>query len=109
MKLGLLFAFSSNVLEQFLWDYSFYHLNSLSFLFYLLSVYTTTYKGFKHNYKTKTLIVFSLFCSASNSIDEFFYDATTLEFNDLIRITTIIIATLKCKKYFKQFGTMPNK
>ena len=99
--IGVSLAYASTLVYG-LWKDAHYHLNCLSFLFYILSLWLTTYDKFKHTHNTKLLIAFALFSSASNVFDEFFYDATKIEINDLIRLSTVILATLACKKSFKQ-------
>ena len=98
---GFSCAMTSTLFYKYLGELSFFRLQSLSFTFYAISLHLTTYKNFTHTPITKTLIVLVVLCTASNSVDEFIYDATKLELNDLIRLITITITTLLCKRYFK--------
>lgn len=108
--ISIVFGFScamvSTLFYKYLGEASFFRLQSLSFTFYAISLHLTTYKNFKHTPTTKTLIVLVVLCTASNSVDEFIYDATKVELNDLIRLITITITTLVCKRYFKNLDNI---
>lgn len=101
ITIGVSCAIISTFFYDLLGEDSFFRLQSLSFTFYAISLFITTYRYFKHTTITKTLIVFVLLCTISNSVDEFIYDATKVEFNDITRLTTIILITLACNRYFK--------
>jgi len=99
LLLGFICAiFGSLIAQSYLWDSAYYHLMEMGFIFYLLSFYLLSKhdtKSFSNLWQTITLII--LLCSVSTLIDEIFYDATKVELNDLIRITTIILISIKIK------------
>jgi len=105
LLLGFICAmFGSLIGQTFLWDDSYYHLMELGFVFYLYAFYTLSLKdskAFNSLWQTITLII--LLCSVSTIVDEIFYDATTVELNDLVRITTIILISIKIK-YKRTYG-----
>lgn len=99
LLLGFVSAmFGSLIGQTYLWNDAYYHLMEMGFVFYLLSFYLLSKrdsKGFSNLWQTITLII--LLCSVSTIIDEIFYDATTIESNDLVRITTITLLSIKIK------------
>lgn len=103
IKLSLLLGFvsamfGSLIAQQYLWNNAYYHLMELGFIFYLFSFYLLSKqdtKGFSKLWDTITLII--LLSSVSTLVDEVFYDATKVEFNDIIRITTITFVSFKIK------------
>jgi len=99
LLLGFVSAmFGSLIGQTYLWDDAYYHLMEVGFIFYLLAFYTLSKhdsKGFNNLWQTTTLII--LLCSVSTLWDEAFHDATKVEFNDLIRITTIILISILIK------------
>jgi len=114
IKLSLLLGFvsamfGSLIAQHYLWDNAYYHLMELGFIFYLLSFYLLSKKDsqeFTKLWKTITLII--LLCSVSTLIDEFIYDATKVEFNDFIRIVTIIYISFKLNYKFTLWKTLSN-
>ena len=102
LLLGFICAvFGSLIAQSHLWDSAYYHLMEMGFIFYLLAFYLLSKhdtKSFNNLWQTITLII--LLCSVSTIIDEIFYDATILEMNDLVRITTIILISIKIKYKF---------
>lgn len=103
VKTSLLLGFISAMLgsliaQAYLWDYAYHHLMEIGFVFYLLAFYLLSLKdskAFTNLWQTITLII--LLCSLSTIWDEVFYDATKVEFNDLIRITVIITISILIK------------
>lgn len=103
IKITLVAGFVSAIMgsliaQQYLWKDSYYHLMELGFIFYLFSFYLLSKKdtkGFSKLWDTITLII--LLSSVSTLVDEIFYDATKVEFNDIIRITTITFISFKIK------------
>ena len=99
LLLGFVSAmFGSLIGQTYLWNDAYYHLMEMGFVFYLLSFYLLSKrdsKGFSNLWQTITLII--LLCSVSTLWDEVLYDATKVEFNDLIRITTIILISILIK------------
>lgn len=93
--LGLVFALSSTLLFEVLPKGSFYYLNSLAFVSYAIALFVKEKKSVGIIRTIELLIVL---CALSNLIDETFYDATTLEFNDLIRFLVILYTTHRCRK-----------
>lgn len=88
----------SLIAQQYLWKDSYYHLMELGFIFYLLSFYLLSKqdtKGFSKLWETIIFII--LLSSVSTLVDEFFYDATKVEFNDIIRMSTITFVSIKIK------------
>lgn len=99
LLLGFVSAmFGSLIAQSYLWYSAYYHLMEIGFIFYLLAFYILSKhdsKAFSKLWQTITLII--LLCSVSTLWDEFFHDATKVEFNDLIRITTIILISILIK------------
>jgi len=114
IKLSLLLGFvsamfGSLIAQHYLWKNAYYHLMELGFIFYLLSFYLLSKKDsqeFTKLWKTITLII--LLCSVSTLIDELIYDATKVEFNDFIRIVTIIYISFKLNYKFTLWKTLSN-
>ena len=99
LLLGFVSAmFGSLIGQTYLWNDAYYHLMEVGFIFYLLAFYILSKhdsKAFNNLWQTTTLII--LLCSVSTLWDEAFHDATKVEFNDLIRITTIILISILIK------------
>ena len=97
--LGLFSALTSTLFYELLPKGYYYYFNSASFLFYSLCIYTTTNSVFKHSKVSKLLVIFVVLATFSNFMDELFYNATEVEWNDIVRLIIIIIFTLRCRKY----------
>ena len=99
LLLGFVSAmFGSLISQTYLWQYAYYHLMEVGFILYLLAFYMLSKhdsKAFNKLWQTITLII--LLCSVSTLWDEVLHDATKVEFNDLIRITTIILISILIK------------
>ena len=97
LVIGFIFAlFGSLFFNLKLWVDMYYHLMELGFIFYLLAFYILSKndsKGFSKLWKTITLII--VLCSLSTLVDELFYSAKLVEWNDLIRIIIIVFASFK--------------
>lgn len=95
MVLGLVSALSATTLYTFLWEGAYYHLIELSFVSYLSTMLflVSSTNRIKLSKNWKRFVLFALLLSLSTLIDELIYDATTLEWNDLIRFCLILIIT----------------
>lgn len=86
--------FGSLLAQHYLWDDAYYHLMDLSFIFYLYAFYLLSKKDSKEFCKLwKAITLIILLCSVSTLVDELFYNAKEVEWNDLIRITLIVFAS----------------
>jgi hypothetical protein len=114
IKLSLLLGFvsamfGSLIAQKYLWENAYYHLMESGFIFYLLSFYLLSKKDsqeFSKLWKTITLII--LLSSVSTLIDELIYDATKVEFNDFIRIVSIIYISFKINYKITLWKTLSN-
>ena len=97
--LGLFSALTSTLFYELLPKGYYYYFNSASFLFYSIGIYTTTNSVFKHSKVSKLLVIFVVLATFSNFMDELFYNATEVEWNDIVRLIIIIIFTLRCRGY----------
>ena len=89
--LGFLCAFAAYSLHQVLWESAFYHLISFAFLFYTLNLYILS-KG------SDSLVAFVIFSTVLNStVDEMFFDPTTVDINEYIGFLMIIAITVMFK------------
>ena len=103
IKIYLISGFISSLIgsliaTDYLWDNSYYHLIDLSFILYLLSFYLLSKKNnkqFSKLWQTITLII--LLFPISALTDEIFYNALSIEWNDLFRMIIIIIVSIKIK------------
>ena len=85
-----------------LWEGCYYHLFEISFFFYLLAFYLKTLrKLIEYNTIWKTITLIILLCSLSTLIDELFYSAKLVEWNDLIRFI-FILGFVWVKNYGRQ-------
>lgn len=97
--LGFVSALSSSLLSQnYLWDSSYYHLMETSFFFYIFSLYINMRYNVIYNKGMNKFCLFALLCSLSTLLDEIFYDATKVEWNDMIRIVSIFIFVFIVKR-----------
>lgn len=101
LVVGYLSALASTLFYSHLWDNAYYQLNSFAFVMYALAILSNTVKEFKHSKRIKLFVIFIFLNTISNFFDETFYNATQIEINDLIRLITIILITLQCKKHIK--------
>ena len=114
IKISLVIGFVSAIFgslfaQKYLWDDAYYHLMEIGFIFYLLAFYLLSRKDseeFSRLWKTITLII--LLCAVSTLIDEIVYNATEVEFNDFIRIITIIYISFKINYKFTLWKTLSN-
>lgn len=95
MVLGFVSALSATTLYQFMWEGAYYHLIETSFVMYIsvLVLMVSTTNRIKWTKNWKRFALFALLLSISTLIDELIYDATHLEWNDLIRFCLILIFT----------------
>jgi len=96
--LGFISAMSGSLFSQMLWNDSYYHLMEVGFIFYLFSYYLLSKKdskSFSNFWQTITLII--LLSPLSTLIDEIFYNSLKVEWNDLFRMITIVIVSIKIK------------
>jgi len=101
--------FGSLFAQHYLWVNAYYHLMEIGFIFYLLAFYLLSRKDskeFSKLWKTITLII--LLCAVSTLVDEIVYNATEVEFNDVIRIMTIIFISFKLNYKFTLWKTLSN-
>jgi len=88
--------------QHYLWNEAYYHLMEFGFISYLISFYLLSKdenESFSKLWQTIVLII--MLSSVSVLVDELFYNAQLLEWNDLFRITLIIITSIKIKYKIK--------
>jgi hypothetical protein len=97
--LGFISAmFGSLFATDELWNDSYYHFMEMAFVFYLLSFYLLSNndsKRFSKLWQTITLII--VLCPISTLVDEIFYNALVVEWNDLFRFIFIVATSFKIK------------
>jgi hypothetical protein len=96
--LGFISAMSGSLFSQMLWSNSYYHLMECGFVFYLFSYYLLAKNDtvkFSKFWQTITLII--LLSPLSTLVDEIFYNALIVEWNDLFRFLLIVATSFKIK------------
>ena len=92
--LGLITQFINCTIYEKLWEGAFYHLNSLSFLLFIFSLYLT-YKD-----KWKYLSIIILYSALHQFSEELFFDATKIQVSEYISFT-ILLTLLLLRKHGK--------
>ena len=98
---------SGKNLEGFPWDYSYYHLNAISFFLYISSLYLTALTGTPQwSNKWKTFLLIVLLSSATTIGDELAGTGNVTGLHDLIRFASVlIIVIIRRYKLIKKWRT----
>lgn len=92
MLAGFVCALTASLISQELWKDAYYHFNSLSFFFYILSIYLIAIKStpaWSDRWKTFALI--ALLSALTTIGDELAGTATQIGLHDLIRFASVLI------------------
>ena len=102
LLLGVICGMSSTLLYDILLKHygGYYLLNSLSFSFYIgaLLIFSSSQYAERFTGFWRWLSFFAFLCSLGSVYEEMTYQATVLNFNDLIRYITMIFISTKLTK-----------